>query len=63
MEYVYGLSTICVPHSVTTIPEGAFEYVYGLSKIVIDNTENAISGAPWGTEYTSNVEVIWLRSE
>ena len=64
MENMFALSTIYVPHSVTTILTNAFDLFYSIDKIVIDNTEDAIAGAPWGADVNnSNVEVIWLRSE
>lgn len=56
----YSLRTINIPNSVTLINGGVFAGIEFLT-INIDNTEDAISGAPW--DAGSHSVVNWLRSE
>ena len=57
-----SLITINIPNSVVEIEgEETFNNQGSMLCINIDNTENAISGAPWGA-YNSHCRVNWLRS-
>lgn len=55
------MSSIDIPNSVTSIDLNCFSSCYALTNINIDNTEGAISGAPWGNY--GYVIVNWLRDE
>ena len=55
--YLTNLRNIRIPYSVEYIYNDSF-YASGLNRIIIDNTENAISGSPWGATHAT---VRWLR--
>ena len=53
-----SLKKITIPNSVTRI-QACFTGCTSLELIEIDNTENAITGSPWGNGI--NPKVVWLR--
>ena len=54
-EGLYG--KLIIPKEVANIGDSAFEGT-NFTSISVDNTPDAITGAPWGWE---GGEVIWLR--
>ena len=59
-QFCTALTSITIPSNVEKISYGCFNNCKNLAQINVDNTQNSITGAPWGCPYGMRA-VNWLK--